>query len=181
MKVPARYGLPSPTAGIAVPATLLTPEVNPTQADLTDGWKDYSAALIISTSDLQRAGLARAPIMHIKYPPDWTVQSFADGSGNAVFVENGRRYIVRFNTGGLEFRDTALTNTDDILTFGSYTARRRIIAKNGHIFLISIDIGNEVFTTNILFDVPPTNQTKYLTLYNVMLHSFTLTPYQPPN
>ncbi len=138
-------------------------------------WTTYQAKVLVSQSDLQKAGLTSMPTMSIKYPSDWNIETTSDGIGYARFKEDGILYSVRFNFGGMGFQDSGLTNIDETKQLGEYTLSQRTIKKDGKTFLLAVEIGKEPLFTNILFDVPQTNQEHYLDIYSQMLSTFKLT------
>lgn len=140
----------------------------------TANWKYYEAKILVSQSDLQKAGLTSMPTMSIKYPSDWSIETMSDGIGYARFTEEGKQYSVRFNFGGMGFQESGITNIDEVKQLGEYTLSQRTVKKNGKTFLLAVEIGKGSLFTNIVFDVPQTNQDHYLEIYSQMLESFKL-------
>ncbi len=124
-------------------------------------------------SDLQKSGLSAPPVFSIKYPADWTSQTFSDDVGHLGFTENGEQYRARFNDGGRGLTpDPDLVREDSSLVVDKYTGTKSVFKIKGKIFLISADIGNQFFRTNFVFDVPPTSQEKYIRIFNQILSTF---------
>lgn len=143
------------------------------QSDETANWKTYAGQVSASISDLQKAGLSTPPTFSIKYPVDWISQTTSDNVGFLGFTENGKQYKARLNQGGMGLTsDPNLVREDSELVVDKYTGTKSIFKDKDGIFLISADIGNQFFRTNFVFDIPPTNQEKYIRIFNLMLSTF---------
>lgn len=150
--------------------------ISPTPTpDPAINWKTYNAKILVAESDLKKAGLSSSPMMSIRYPFEWSINPLIENQ--VIFTENNKQYKVRFNEAGMGLPPNPnITSTDEKISVNQYTGNKKIFKDKSEIFLMAIDIGNEYFRTNIIFDVPSTNQEKYLQIFDQILSTFEFTP-----
>lgn len=155
---------PSPTP------TSQSQNYNPSPVvDDTSSWKEYVG--------INQIGLNFR--ISIKYPNEWFVNP--QSPNYIVFTERGTQYKIRFNEKDLGLPpDPSIVCTDqNNVSLGKNTADEKICKSGGNIILFAANIANGQTKTNIIFEVPPVNQDKYLKIFGQMLSTFKTLPPLP--